>query len=184
MNTKQVACIVLLAIMAGFIQLGLILRKNAGTVAEEARKEEELEKGQISLRDVEMLSLTDLKKQSSELLDFVQNWEPRFSEFQEQQTAETKISMQVRADRLTTLQQRYQSIPHKMNGKDVLTLPNLTRATLTFEDSYPKLLNWIGLMEKRHPTMRIWGITLTKGSRGDDLRMELILEVPLRRKDT
>ena len=182
MNTKQLACIILLAVMAGVIQLGLTLRKGAASVAEEARKEEEIEKGQSSQRDAELRSMNALKKQSEDLLTFIKDWEPQFAVFQEQQTAETIISMKVRSDRLATLQQRYQQIPHKMNGKDVETLPNLTRATLTFEDSYPKLLNWLGEIERIHPTMRVWSITLSKGSRGDDLRMELVLEVPLRRK--
>jgi hypothetical protein len=36
-------------------------------------------------------------------------------------------------------------------------------------------------MEKIKPTMRIGKISLSKGSRGEDLRMELVLEVPLRK---
>jgi hypothetical protein len=182
MNTKQLACLILIAIMAGVIQLGLTLRKGAAAVAEEARKEEDVEKSEISKRDAVLNGLNGLKKQSGDLLAFIAEWEPQFAVFQEQQSAETIISMKVRSDRLATLQQRYQQIPHKMNGKDVETLPNLARATLTFEDSYPKLLNWLGEMERIHPTMRVWSITLSKGSRGDDLRMELVLEVPLRRK--
>ena len=54
------------------------------------------------------------------------------------------------------------------------------RATLVFDDSHAKLLNWIGQMEKIKPTMRIGRLELAKGSRGDDLRMEVTLEVPLR----
>ncbi|MFN9958280.1 MAG: hypothetical protein ACK55I_34695, partial [bacterium] len=59
----------------------------------------------------------------------------------------------------------------------------LMRATLLFDDNYTKLLNWIGNMEKIKPTMRIGRLALSKGSRGDDLRMELVLEVPLRKEE-
>jgi len=51
---------------------------------------------------------------------------------------------------------------------------------LVFDDSYSKLLNWVGMMEKIRPTMRIGRLALAKGSRGEDLRMDVTLEVPLR----
>jgi hypothetical protein len=51
---------------------------------------------------------------------------------------------------------------------------------LLFDDNYSKLLNWFGHMEKIKPTMRVGKLALSKGSRGEDLRMELVLEVPLR----
>jgi hypothetical protein len=35
-------------------------------------------------------------------------------------------------------------------------------------------------MEKIKPTMRVGRVSMSKGSRGNDLRVELVLEVPLR----
>ena len=99
---------------------------------------------------------------------------------EEQQAAETGISMKVREAEKLNLSQRYQQIPHKINNVDNKSLPILMRAALVFDDSYSKLLNWVGMMEKIQPTMRIGRITLSKGSRGDDLRMDVTLEVPLR----
>ena len=99
---------------------------------------------------------------------------------EEQQAAETGISMKVREAEMLNLSQRYQQIHHKINNVDNKSLPILMRAALVFDDSYSKLLNWVGMMEKIRPTMRIGRITLSKGSRGDDLRMDVTLEVPLR----
>jgi hypothetical protein len=81
---------------------------------------------------------------------------------------------------MLNLSQRYQQIPHKINNKDNASLPILMRASLVFDDDYIKLLNWVGLMEKIKPTMRIGRLVLAKGSRGEDLRMDVTLEVPLR----
>ena len=110
----------------------------------------------------------------------MEKWEPFFAVIEEQQAAETGISMKVREAEMLNLSQRYQQIPHKISNKLNKSLPILMRATLVFDDDYVKLLNWIGTMEKIRPTMRIGRLALAKGSRGEDLRMDLVLEVPLR----
>jgi hypothetical protein len=110
----------------------------------------------------------------------VAKWAPYFAIIEEQEAAETGISMKVREAEMLNLSQRYQQIPHKINNVDNKSLPILMRSALVFDDSYSKLLNWVGMMEQIRPTMRIGRITLAKGSRGDDLRMDVTLEVPLR----
>ena len=101
----------------------------------------------------------------------------------EQQSAETAISMVVREQAMNTLSQRYEHVPHTIGNSDIDALPALVRATLVFDDNHSKLLNWIGKVEKIKPTMRIGRVALSKGSRSDDLRMELVLEIPLRREE-
>jgi hypothetical protein len=44
------------------------------------------------------------------------------------------------------------------------------------------LLNWLGATERIKPTMRVGKLDLSRGSRGEDVRMELTLEVPLLRR--
>jgi hypothetical protein len=88
--------------------------------------------------------------------------------------------MKVREVNMLNLSQRYQQVPHKISNVDNKSLPILMQASLVFDDSYAKLLNWLGMMEKTKPTMRVGRLELAKGSRGDDLRMDVTLEVPLR----
>jgi hypothetical protein len=93
--------------------------------------------------------------------------------------AETGISMKVRASDMLNLAQRYEKAPHLINNKPNESLPLLVRASLVFEDNYAKLLNWMGMMERIKPTMRVGRVAITPGGRGNDVRMELVLEVPL-----
>lgn len=182
MNPKQIGCILLIVGVLVSVQLGLSMRRNAQAIDVQADKASVEETGLRTQLDAERATLQDLKRQSDELLEFVQKWEPFFAVIEEQQAAETGISMKVREANMLNLSQRYQQIPHKINNKENASLPILVRATLVFDDNYSKLLNWLGMMEKIRPTMRIGRLALSKGSRGDDLRMEVTLEIPLRNR--
>lgn len=182
MNPKQIGCIVLLAGILVFVQWGLSMSQGAKTIDDQthaASKEAETLRTQLG---VETTTLVDLQRQSKELLEFVQKWEPYFAVIEEQHAAETGISMKVREAGMLNLSQNYQQIPHKINNKENPSLPIMVRASLVFDDDFSKLLNWIGMMEKIKPTMRIGRLALSKGSRGEDLRMEVVLEIPLRNK--
>ena len=64
-----------------------------------------------------------------------------------------------------------------MKGND--SIPKTMRAYLTFEDDYARLLNWLGDLEVKMPTVRTSSARLSKGTRANDLRMEIVLEQPL-----
>ncbi len=180
MNPKQVGALLLLVGIFLAVQLGMIFQERAKKVdllVEQARSEEKELQTQLS---GEKTLLADLQRQSSELLGFIKKWKPFFALVTEQQSAETQISFEVREQSMLTLSQRYEQVPHKINNKDITSLPTLVRASLLFDDNYTKLLNWIGRMEKIKPTMRVGRVSMSKGSRGNDLRVELVLEVPLR----
>ena len=180
MNAKQIACLVLLLGIVVLVQMGksfLVKAQALDVAAAEAGKGMEGLKTQLAAEEV---VFNDLQRQSDELIGFVEKWEPYFAVLDDQQAAETGISMKVREAEMLNLSQRYQQIPHKINNQSNDSLPILMRATLVFDDSHAKLLNWIGRMDKIKPTMRIGRLELAKGSRGDDLRMEVTLEVPLR----
>jgi hypothetical protein len=181
MNPKQLGAILVLAGILIAVQLGMTFQKKARTIDVEVEKARAEEKALETQLGVEKELLADLQRQSADLLEFVAKWKPYFALMSEQQSAETGISMIVREQAMLTLSQRYEQVPHKISNKDIDALPVLVRASLLFDDKYTKLLNWIGNMEKIKPTMRIGRLALSKGSRGDDLRMELVLEVPLRK---
>jgi hypothetical protein len=182
MNPKQLGVIVVLVGILLLFQLGQSFRQKAQLLNNEATAAAKEEAGLLTQLNAENEVLKDLERQSAELLDFVAKWEPFFAVIEEQQSAETGISMKVREAKMLNLSQRYQQIPHKINNVENKSLPILMRASLVFDDNYSKLLNWVGLMEKIKPTMRIGRLEMAKGSRGDDLRMDVTLEVPLRNK--
>ena len=179
MNPKQLGIVLVLAGILVCVQLGMMFQNKARGLDVEVEKAKAEEQSLQSTLSAERDLLTDLQRQSSELLEFVGKWIPYFGLLEEKQSVETSISMKVREEAMLTLSQRYQEVPHKISNKDIASLPVLIRASLLFDDKYDKLLDWFGFMEQDKPTMRVGKISLSKGSRGDDLRMELVLEVPL-----
>lgn len=162
------------------LQLGQSFQGKARTINGEVDAATTEQSGLATQLDAEKAVYEDLQRQSKDLLEFVGKWEPYFAIIEEQQAAETGISMKVREADMLNLSQRYQQVPHKINNVSNKSLPILMQASLVFDDEYAKLLNWVGIMEKIRPTMRIGRLALAKGSRGEDLRMEVTLEVPLR----
>ncbi len=181
MNPKQLGIVLVLAGIFVCVQLGMMFQNKARGIDVEVEKARAEEKELQTQLGVEQELLDDLRRQSAGLLKFVGRWKPYFALMEDKQATETGISMKVREEAMLTLSQRYQEVPHKIANKDIASLPTLVRASLEFDDNALKLLNWFGNMEKIKPTMRVGKIDLGKGSRGDDLRMELTLEVPLRR---
>ena len=179
MNPKQLGVVLVLVGILGCVQLGMMFQNKARGLDVEVEKAKSEEKALQSTLSAERDLLTDLQRQSDELLKFVDKWIPYFGLLEEKQSVETSISMKVREEAMLTLSQRYQEVPHKISNKDIDSLPVLIRASLLFDDKYDKLLDWFGFMEQDKPTMRVGKISLSKGSRGEDLRMELVLEVPL-----
>jgi hypothetical protein len=182
MNSKQLSCLVLLVGILLAYQLGQSLQNKAVATAAEVVAAN-IEEGNLRTQlKAERGTMNDLQRQSKDLIEFVGQWEPFFAILEEQQAAETGISMKVREANMLNISQRYEQLPHRFNNKENPSLPTLVRATLVFDDDYAKLLNWLGMMEKIKPTMRVGRVALSKGSRGTDLRMEAVLEVPLRKK--
>ena len=180
MNAKQMGMLLVIVGIVLVVQIGQSFQKQARAINVEADAAANEEQGLITQLQAEKSVYEDLKRQSEDLLAFVKKWEPFFAVIEEQEAAETSISMKVRETEMLNLSQRYQQVPHKISNKDVEALPILMRASLIFDDSYAKLLNWVGEMEKIRPTMRIGRLNLSKGSRGEDLRMDVTLEIPLR----
>ncbi len=180
MNAKQLGMVVVVVGILLLVQLGQYFQNKAKALNAEADSAGKEESSLVTQLQAEKGVYEDLQRQSEELLVFVKKWEPFFAVLDEQQAAETGISMKVREVEMLNLSQRYQQIPHKINNKANASLPILMRASLVFDDEYLKLLNWLGEMEKTKPTMRIGRLVLAKGSRGEDLRMDVTLEVPLR----
>jgi hypothetical protein len=180
MNPKQLGMVIVLVGILLLVQLAQSFQGKAKTLNSEAEAAAKEEAALVTQLDAEKGVYEDLQRQSKELLEFVGKWEPFFAVIEEQQAAETGISMKVREANMLNLSQRYQQVPHKISNVDNKSLPILMQASLVFDDSYAKLLNWLGMMEKIRPTMRVGRLELAKGSRGDDLRMDVTLEVPLR----
>ena len=86
---------------------------------------------------------------------------------------------------LILLAQRFEVVPNKSDtsvpSSADETVPQIVRAHLTIEDDFIKSINWLGELESKLPSARISNLELARGQSGNDLRMNLVVDVPLAR---
>jgi len=174
-NNKHIACGIVALFIVLLVQLTLWVQGNRTKVQSEASAAQDAETAANLQLTKERGQLGDLRRQSTDLIEFLRIWQPYFTTIDNPQSAEVNLSMLIKEANLVNLAQRFEQTPVKGNA----SIPNTMRATLTFEDDYARLLNWLGDLEVKMPTVRTSSARLSKGTRANDLRMEIILEQPL-----
>ncbi|MCX7712711.1 MAG: hypothetical protein N2035_03455 [Chthoniobacterales bacterium] len=175
MNTKQAAAF-LVAFAALALLYALSLFRTQVTLREKELQQAQSESvAAATALTQEKIQLEKLKATTESYLRYLEAWEPHFSSLNNAQSAELSISLRLKSANLLTLAQRYERI----NAKFGEAIPAIMRASLSIEDNYVSVLNWIGLIEEELPTLRTASISITKGERPNDIRTELVFEVPL-----
>lgn len=175
MKEKQVACLVLIILIAGFaFATQKIYRKmsDAKTKATETADAAELAKTQFNMAQQ---SLTRLKANTKEVRDFHAAWEPHFTATANWQSTEQQLLDSIKDSDIFPEEQRFELLEKK---EDALVKQTL-RAHLVLQDEYSKVLNWFGYLEETFPTSRVTSCILTRGKAGDNIRIELILDFPV-----
>jgi len=175
MNSKHISCAIVAVFIAILIQVTLSLKNNRLKAQQEARAAEQQESDALDHVTKERLQLSDLKRQSADLIEFLRIWQPQFDLINTAQSAEVNFSMLVRNSGLVNLAQSFRTEAVKGNPSILSEL----HAQLVFEDDYIQLLNWLGKVENKLPTMRVRDVHISKGSRPGDIRLETSLEQPL-----
>lgn len=175
MSKKHLACVVIIILIAVLVQLTLTMNKRMlKTQGEADRAKAQAANSSLQLQ-IERSQFAELENSSRSLIEYLKVWQPYFNAVDSAQSAELKISLRVKEDNLVSLSQKYEVASNP--GNDFL--PSIMRARLTFEDDYVRLMNWLGQIESQLPTIRIGSVRLTRGTSGNDLKMELTLEQPL-----
>ena len=175
MNNKHIACGIVAIFIVVLVQLTLWVQGNRTKVQTEANAAQEAETDASAELNQERGQLGELRRQSTDLIEFLRIWQPYFTTIDNPQSAEVNLSMRIKEANLVNLAQRFELTPVKGNA----SIPNTMRASLTFEDDYVSLMNWLGDLEVKMPTVRTGSVRLSKGTRANDLRMEIVLEQPL-----
>ena len=175
MNNKHVACGIVALFIVVLVQLTLWVQGNRTKVQNEASAAQQEESDANAQLNQERAQLGELKRQSTNLIEFLRIWQPYFTTIDNPQSAEVNLSLRIKEANLVNLAQRFEQSPVKGNA----SIPNAMRAYLTFEDDYARLMNWMGDLEVKMPTVRTSSARLSKGTRANDLRMEIVLEQPL-----
>jgi len=178
MNSKHMACAIVAGLIAALVQFTLWFQNSRSEMQKKALAAQQKEVTAAALLSRERVQLGELTRQSTELIEFLKTWQPYFESLDNPQSAEVNYTMRVKEANLVNLAQRFEQAPLKGNT----SFPTAMRAYLTFEDDYARLLNWLGDLEAKMPTVRVGSIRLSKGTRANDLRMEVMLEHPLLRK--
>ncbi len=176
MKDKQMACIVLASFVA-LIFFG-IQNMRQKKVAMQTEADEAKEKAEASefARKTSETAVVTLKAESEGLRQYFELWLPYLSSVHATEQEEQKIIEIVKSGQVFATSQRTEVIA---NDKDNGFIPKRLRAHLVIQDEYSKTLNWLGNLEESLPSCRISNYRLTRGLSGNDVQMEITLDLPL-----
>lgn len=175
MNNHKTACLVLVIAIVGMLY-GVNQLRNASVSAREradaAQVNAETAESQAQLAQIQ---LKTLDSKTAELRKVAKDWQPHFNNFRTPQDAEQRIVDVIRKGDVFLISQKFES---RDIQKDNLISEALV-ADLIVEDDYAKTLNWLGRLEEEIPSSRVSRCNLTRGDRGNDVHLELQIQIPV-----
>lgn len=176
MNPKQLACIILLMVIGAMTYTAQTIHKKVATTRAEAEDAETAAVTAENERSTAEIETTVFKANTEDLRRFLRSWLPAIEHVQTQQEAEQTIELSLRERGISLVRSRKteskQSVGNKLIPKSVIT-------TLTIEEEFAKVLNWLGDIERRLPTARMKVVQITGGSTGTQLKMDVSFETPI-----
>ncbi|WP_395734293.1 hypothetical protein [Prosthecobacter sp.] len=176
MNPKQLACIILLMIIGAMTYTAQVIHKTVATTRAEAEDAETAAVTAENERSTAEIETTVFKANTEDLRRFLRSWLPAIEHVQTQQEAEQTIELSLRERGINLVRSRKteskQSAGNKLIPRSVIT-------TLTIEEEFAKVLNWLGDIERRLPTARMKVVQITGGSTGTQLKMDVSFETPI-----
>lgn len=175
MNPKQIACIILLMIVGALTYTAQMIHKTVLTTRSEAEDAETAAVTAESERSTAEIETAVFKEETEEVRRFLRSWLPSIEHMQTQQEAEQTIELSLRERGINLVRSRKtepKSSANKLIPKSIIT-------TMTIEEEYAKVLNWLGDIERRLPTARMKVVQITGGSTSSQLKMEVSFETPI-----
>lgn len=176
MNPKQLACVILLMIIGAMTYTAQIIHKTVATTRAAAEDAENSAVTAENERSTAEIETAVFKSNTEDLRRFLRSWMPAIEHVQTQQEAEQTIELSLRERGINLVRSRKseskQSVGNKLIPRSVIT-------TLTIEEEFAKVLNWLGDIERRLPTARMRVVQITGGSTGTQLKMEVSFETPI-----
>ncbi len=175
MNNHKMACVLLL-VLIGAMLYGTQKMRSRAVAAQEAADatkneatmaEQEKRVAEIKLKTVDAKT-ADLRRSYDE-------WLPHFNAVKNPESGEQRITELVREGDIFLLSQKYEEReidPESMISRALV-------ATLVVEDDYVKTMNWLGKLEESIPACRIAKCRLIRGDRGNNIHVELTVQVPV-----
>ncbi|HEY1052701.1 MAG TPA: hypothetical protein VGE39_23180 [Prosthecobacter sp.] len=175
MNPKQLACIILLMFIGAMTYTAQIIHNKVKNTREEAQDAEDAAVAMENERSTADIETAVFKAKTEDVRRFLRTWLPSIERVQTQQEVEQTIELSLRERGVLVRSKKIEPKTAPINK----IIPRSVLTTLTIEEEYAKVLNWLGDIERRLPTARMKVIQITGGSTGRQLKMEVSFETPI-----
>ncbi len=175
MNGKQLACIVLLMILGAVTYGAQIVHKKAEAALASAQGAQMDAETAAQATEISNMGLATAKHQARDLQRFLAAWTPQIERLASRQEVEQAIQANTREKGVFVVNQRFED---KTNSNQRM-MPRSVMASLTVEDEYAKVMNWLGDIERKVPLARVTTCRISAASTGRQVHMEVAMEVPL-----
>ncbi len=175
MSNHKLACLVigLIVFLMGFgVNKVRGIAVKAKQDGETARTEAETAERQRKFAEIQLQSLS---AKTSQLRDSYDQWLPHFESFRNTGDGEQRIAEVIREGDVFVLSQKFKASKIEGNG----FISHSLRADLIVEDEYSKVMNWLGKLEEQIPACQIAHCKITRGDRGNDVHLEMQIQVPI-----
>ena len=177
MNPKQLACVVLLMVIGAMTYTAQIIHNKVATTRTAAEEAESAATTAENERSTAEIETTVFRTNTEEVRRFLRSWLPAIDHVQTQQEAEQTIELSLRERGINLVRSRKTELKQNSGGSKLI--PKAVITTLTIEEEFAKVLNWLGDIERRLPTARMKVVQITGGSNGRQLKMEVSFETPI-----
>lgn len=183
MNNKHIACLVLVILCILTVQGVAMIHKRATKMQGAAASAKLAAENAAADLSAQRAILDDLVHKTADLHAWLGEWESHLARIPSAETAEINVTALLKQANLVLLAQRFEVSPNRPesgvpNSADA-TIPQFVRAHLTIEDDFVKTVNWLGDLESKLPIARISDLQLARGQSGNDIRMNVVVDIPL-----
>jgi hypothetical protein len=176
MNPKQLASVILMSFIGIITYVGQIVHQKVESMKTAAQVAIDESKAADDAKQLADILLTKIKGETDELRRFLKSWTPSIQKVQTEQEMEAAVEYTLRERGISLVKSR------KSETKTIagdLFMPKLIIITITLEDEYAKVLNWLGDLEKRLPLARVIACQLTGGSSVRQIQLSVTVENPI-----
>ncbi len=175
MNNKHISC----AVVGGLIILMMQWTNVSYEKLKMANDSEVIARSSYDsamiARTAEQRKMVILKRKTEVVRRYLSQWDPYINQIKSAQFGEAFINMKIKQAKIITISQTFDTVKRE-NG---LAIPQMLNAQIVLEDDYVKVFNWLAKLESSVPSARVSSCKLTKGQSGNDLKMNLSIDLPI-----
>lgn len=176
MNPKQIACFVLMAFIGVIVYVAQIVHQKVTAMRQEAEDAESAAATVETERSTAEIKTAMIKTETEELRRFLRSWLPAVDKVQTQQEVKKTVELSLREGGITLVRQSKDE-PKASNTNKIV--PRSVLTTISIEDEFAKVLNWLGDVERRLPLARMKAVQVSGGSTARQLKLDATFETPI-----